>query len=313
MAWQRHCIRTIQRSRGANEAVRLFEMPVGASGQREHKRLAAAHVGVAWADRELGRGGRCRRAQQRQHRTQCPTHGDVARHTENRSLHRGRRYKTRYRIFLVLRGSAAWPLCRVRLHQSDILLMTPVVTLQRGLPRRAASAQMASLRFLRDDALLHDVTFSFSDGEVRGAHRCVLAYQSPPMWKTSSDLGQLALRRPPTAPVVLYCRRPQALASLVQWSFRPCSPRHTTCFPHRSPVFRAMFDVNSPLQAARLIPLAEKSSSEFDLLLEYCYSCDSKLVTTQTAAPLLMLAEEYQVRKAKALAGSRLARSQEMP
>lgn len=201
----------------------------------------------------------------------------------------------------------------VRLHQSDILLMTLVVTLQRGLPRRAASAQMASLRFLRDDALLHDVTFSFSDGEVRGAHRCVLAYQSPPMWKTSSDLGQLALRRPPKAPVVLYCRRPQALASLVQWSFRPCSPRHTTCFPHRSPVFRAMFDVNSPLQAARLIPLAEKSSSEFDLLLEYCYSCDSKLVTTQTAAPLLMLAEEYQVRKAKALAGSRLARSQEMP
>ena len=116
---------------------------------------------------------------------------------------------------------------------------------------------MASLRLLRDDALLHDVTFAFSDGEERGAHRCVLAYQSP--------------------------------------------------------VFRAMFDVNSPLQAARLIPLAEKSSSEFDLLLEYCYSCDSKLVTTQTAAPLLMLAEEYQVRKAKALAGSRLARSQEMP
>jgi len=102
---------------------------------------------------------------------------------------------------------------------------------------------MVSLRFLRDDSLLHDVTFSFSDGQVRGAHRCVLAYQSP--------------------------------------------------------VFRAMFDVNSPLRAARRIPLADKSSSEFDLLLEYCYSCDAKLVNSQTAAQLLMLAEEYQVLKLK--------------
>ena len=34
---------------------------------------------------------------------------------------------------------------------------------------------------------------------------------------------------------------------------------------------------------------------EFDLLLEYCYSADAKLVTAETAAPLLMLAEEYQV------------------
>ena len=98
---------------------------------------------------------------------------------------------------------------------------------------------MASLRLLRDDALLHDVTFAFSDGEERGAHRCVLAYQSP--------------------------------------------------------VFRAMFDVNSPLRAAPRIVLAGKRSSEFDLLLEYCYSADAKLVTAETAAPLLMLAEEYQV------------------
>ena len=61
-----------------------------------------------------------------------------------------------------------------------------------------------------------------------------------------------------------------------------------------------MFDLNSPLRAARQIPLAEKSSSEFDLLLDYCYSCDAKLVTSQTAAQLLMLAEEYQVLKLKA-------------
>ena len=58
---------TCQRSRGADETVRLFELPVGASGQREHKRLAAAHVRVRRVHRELGRGGRCRRAQQRQH------------------------------------------------------------------------------------------------------------------------------------------------------------------------------------------------------------------------------------------------------
>ena len=102
---------------------------------------------------------------------------------------------------------------------------------------------MAALRLLRDDALLHDVTFAFSDGEERGAHRCVLAYQSP--------------------------------------------------------VFRAMFDVNSPLRAAPRIVLAGKRSSEFDLLLEYCYSADAKLVTAETAAPLLMLAEEYQVLKLK--------------
>ena len=61
---------------------------------------------------------------------------------------------------------------------------------------------MAALRLLRDDALLHDVTFAFSDGEERGAHRCVLAYQSP--------------------------------------------------------VFRAMFDLNSPLRAAPRIVLAGK-------------------------------------------------------
>ena len=103
---------------------------------------------------------------------------------------------------------------------------------------------MAALRLLRDDALLHDVTFAFSDGEERGAHRCVLAYQSP--------------------------------------------------------VFRAMFDVNSPLRAAPRIVLAGKRSSEFDLLLEYCYSADAKLVTAETAAPLLMLAEEYQVLQLKA-------------
>ena len=103
---------------------------------------------------------------------------------------------------------------------------------------------MAALRLLRDDALLHDVTFAFSDGEERGAHRCVLAYQSP--------------------------------------------------------VFRAMFDLNSPLRAAPRIVLAGKRSSEFDLLLEYCYSADAKLVTAETAAPLLMLAEEYQVLQLKA-------------
>ena len=103
---------------------------------------------------------------------------------------------------------------------------------------------MAALRLLRDDALLHDVTFAFSDGEERGAHRCVLAYQSP--------------------------------------------------------VFRAMFDVNSPLRAAPRIVLAGKRSSEFDLLLEYCYSADAKLVTAETAAPILMLAEEYQVLQLKA-------------
>ena len=159
---------------------------------------------------------------------------------------------------------------------------------------------MSSLRFLRDDALLHDVTFSFSDGEVRGAHRCVLAYQSPAMWKTRrlrrlhQRLGSISAGRP--------CSRlPQALASLgllVVWA--ALAAPHRPCFPHRSPVFRAMFDLNSPLQAARFIPLAEKSSSEFDLLLDYCYSCDAKLVTSQTAAQLLMLAEEYQVLKLKA-------------
>ena len=137
VAWQRHCIRTIQRSRGANEAVRLFEMPVGASGQREHKRLAAAHVGVARADRELGRGGRCRRAQQRQHRTQCPTHGDVARHTENRSL-RARRYKTRYRgvrYSWCCEGVPPGHFVGYGCTKVTSYLMTPVVTLQRSLPR----------------------------------------------------------------------------------------------------------------------------------------------------------------------------------
>ena len=59
---------------------------------------------------------------------------------------------------------------------------------------------MASLRFLRDDALLHDVTFSFSDGEERGAHRCVLAYQSPAMWKAR------AAPEAPSAPRLYQCR-----------------------------------------------------------------------------------------------------------
>ena len=73
-AWQRHCARTCQRSRGADETVRLFELVYGARGQREHERLAAAHVRVGRDDRELGRRARCRRAQHRQHRPQCPTH-----------------------------------------------------------------------------------------------------------------------------------------------------------------------------------------------------------------------------------------------
>ena len=47
---------------------------------------------------------------------------------------------------------------------------------------------MAALRLLRDDALLHDVTFAFSDGEERGAHRCVLAYQSP-VFRAMFDLN----------------------------------------------------------------------------------------------------------------------------
>ena len=269
-AWQRHC--THQRSRGADETVRLFELPVGASGQREHKRLAAAHVRVRRVHRELGRGGRCRRAQQRQHGPQCPTH---VRRTDNR-----RRDVTS----VTLRDPLSY-----MYRETGVVVTFPT-----------KPVAMSSLRFLRDDALLHDVTFSFSDGEVRGAHRCVLAYQSPAMWKTRrlrrlhQRLGSISAGRP--------CSRlPQALASLgllVVWA--ALAAPHRPCFPHRSPVFRAMFDLNSPLQAARFIPLAEKSSSEFDLLLDYCYSCDAKLVTSQTAAQLLMLAEEYQVLKLKA-------------
>ena len=55
-----------------------------------------------------------------------------------------------------------------------------------------------------------------------------------------------------------------------------------------------MFDPSSPLHAASTVPLVEKRCADFDVLLEYCYSSDAKLVTGETAAPLLMLAEEYQ-------------------
>ena len=104
-------------------------------------------------------------------------------------------------------------------------------------------AGATSLRFLREDTLLHDIHFTFDDGEERGAHRCVLAFQSP--------------------------------------------------------VFRAMFDPNSPLHASSTVPLVDKRCADFDVLLEYCYSSDAKLVTGETAAPLLTLAEEYQVLKLK--------------
>ena len=65
---------------------------------------------------------------------------------------------------------------------------------------------MAALRLLRDDALLHDVTFAFSDGEERGAHRCVLAYQSPvlrAMFDVNSPLRAAPRRSPAALPTIV--------------------------------------------------------------------------------------------------------------
>lgn len=138
---------------------------------------------------------------------------------------------------------------------------------------------MADLRFLRDDPLLHDVTFSFADGEVRGAHRCVLAYQSPvfrAMFDRHSPLRAAALVRLRPAPA--HARTAPA----------PCAD---LALAQHAPNLVNLATLATPPK----IPLADKSSSEFDLLLEYCYSCDASLVDSLTAAPLLMLAEEYQV------------------
>ena len=82
----------------------------------------------------------------------------------------------------------------------------------------------------------------------------------------------------------------------------------STCGAHRcilalhSPVFRSMFDPSSLLCAkSERVPLTGKDAEEFDVLLEYCYSCDSTLVTDTTASSLLMLADEYQILTLKGL------------